>query len=176
MFLSIVIPAYNVEQYIARCLDSCLNQDIPSDDYEIIVINDGSTDDTLSIIKTYVTHNKNLKYISRENRGLSITRNEGLSKAQGTFIWFVDSDDWIAPNCLASIQKQCKSEIDIFQLRYCLAYEDGKIRPVPLQHGLFVKKSIQSISEVSKENKEKEINVVISSSYEKLHKITNGAL
>lgn len=105
MFLSIVIPSYNVEAYVKDCLNSCFNQHFDCDNYEIIVVNDGSTDSTLQVVNDFISANKvsNLRVVSQENKGLSATRNVGLSIAQGDYVWFVDSDDWIAENSLERI-------------------------------------------------------------------------
>ena len=106
--LSIVIPAYNAEPYLKKCVDSCLLQKGSVPNYEIIIVNDGSTDGTQNIIDEYVNNNINendispkVSFISQLNGGLSKARNEGLKKAQGEYVWFVDSDDWIAENALS---------------------------------------------------------------------------
>ena len=78
---SLIIPVYNVESYLANCLDSCLNQDIPHSDYEIIVVNDGSPDNSQSIIDMYVNKYDNIIPIVKENGGLSSARNAGLDIA-----------------------------------------------------------------------------------------------
>ena len=106
--LSIVIPAYNAEPYLRKCVDSCLLQKGSIPNYEIIIVNDGSTDGTQAIIDEYVNLNVNendknpqVSFISQPNGGLSKARNEGQKKAQGEYVWFVDSDDWIAENALS---------------------------------------------------------------------------
>lgn len=114
--LSIIIPAYNVEQYILDCLESVFAQDLSPDEFEVIVINDGSTDSTLEYIQHFQekNNNQNLKIISQENKGLSGTRNLGLQIAKGEYVWFVDSDDWIEKKCLGylkDIMKFQKPEI-----------------------------------------------------------------
>lgn len=110
MLLSIVIPAYNAEPYLRKCVDSCLHQKGNLPNYEIVIVNDGSTDGTQGIIDKYVNDNLNanvndnnpkVSYISQPNGGLSKARNEGLKKAKGEYVWFVDSDDWIAENALS---------------------------------------------------------------------------
>lgn len=103
MKLSIIIPAYNVEQYIEKCLNSCLEQDIPTNEYEIIVVNDGSLDASLAIANRIATTTNNITVVSQENGGLSAARNTGLSLAKGEYVWFIDSDDWIESNCLGSL-------------------------------------------------------------------------
>ncbi|MDH6314239.1 glycosyltransferase involved in cell wall biosynthesis [Parabacteroides sp. PFB2-10] len=103
MHLSLIIPVYNVEAYLEECLDSCLEQDIPHSDYEIIAINDGSPDGSLAILERYAAKYPNITVLSQENRGLSATRNRGIEVAKGEYIWFIDSDDWIEKNCLSSL-------------------------------------------------------------------------
>lgn len=90
--ISIIIPAYNAEQYIGQCLDSILSQD-GAPDFEIIVVNDGSTDNTPQIVREYGYTNHNIRMITQKNRGVSVARNNGLACANGRFITFVDADD-----------------------------------------------------------------------------------
>ncbi len=118
MKLSIVIPVYKVEKYVEKCLRSCAKQDISSDEYEIIVINDGSPDKSLEIVKKIAKEYSNIHVLSQENQGLCQTRNKGLSLAKGDYIWFVDADDWIEKNVLKKLINYCtKNDLDI--LRFC---------------------------------------------------------
>ena len=110
MKLSIIIPVYNVEKYVAKCLRSCVNQNVSSTDYEIIVINDGSTDNSLKIIEGIASDTNNIRIISQPNKGLSEARNTGLKNARGEYVWFVDSDDWIEENCLGRIISKLRDE------------------------------------------------------------------
>lgn len=103
MKLSIIIPVYNVEAYLEECLDSCLEQDIPHADYEIIAINDGSKDNSLAILERYAAKYSNIRVLSQKNSGVSAARNRGMEVAKGEYIWFIDSDDWIEKNCLSSL-------------------------------------------------------------------------
>lgn len=98
--LSIIIPVYNTEKYVGECLDSCLEQDIPRNEYEIICVDDGSTDGSRKVLATYSEKYSNIHVYSQKNQGVSAARNGGISVAQGKYIWFVDSDDYIAVNCL----------------------------------------------------------------------------
>ena len=91
--ISIIIPAYNAEKHIRRCINSVLPQ--LSDDDEIILINDGSTDDTLSIMNEYASENRLVRIIDKENEGVAKTRNRGIVEARGTYICFIDDDDFI---------------------------------------------------------------------------------
>lgn len=103
MLLSIVVPTYNVEKFIENCLESLLAQDIPKESYEILVINDGSTDDSGKIAGIVADNHKNVTLINQENKGLSGARNTGISLAKGKYIYFIDSDDYIAENTLGLI-------------------------------------------------------------------------
>lgn len=103
---SFIIPVYNAEKYLRQCLDSILNQDISKDDYELICINDGSTDNSLNILEEYEAREFNIKLIKNKiSGGVSSARNLGLRHAVGEYIWFVDSDDAIRENCLGQIDK-----------------------------------------------------------------------
>ena len=98
--VSFIVPFYNVEQYIAKCLDSLIDQDIPESDYEIICVNDCSPDNSRNIVIEYQKKHTNIILIEHEtNKKLGSARNTGLSKAKGQYVWFVDSDDWILSNC-----------------------------------------------------------------------------
>lgn len=96
--VSIVIPVYNTEEYLEKTIKSCLNQTF--ENLEIIIINDGSTDNSLNIANEYKCINNNIKVISTENRGLSEARNRGITEAQGKYIYFLDSDDSIKTNTI----------------------------------------------------------------------------
>ncbi len=103
--LSIIIPMYNCEKYINDCLDSILESDLPKDEYEVIIINDGSKDKGPEIAQKYVSAHNNFTYLTQENQGQSVARNYGLEKAKGEYVWFVDGDD-----------KLDNSLIDLFSL------------------------------------------------------------
>lgn len=113
--LSIIIPFYNVEKYIAQCLDSVYRQDIPEEEYEVICVNDASPDHSRDIVLEYQELHKNLVLIEHEqNKKLGAARNTGRSIARGKYIWNVDSDDYIEKNCLAAILEKCeKNNLDI---------------------------------------------------------------
>ena len=98
MLLSIIIPIYNAELYLRRTLDSVMNQGLHDDEWELILVNDGSTDDSLSICKDYQSRYPFLiKVISQKNSGVSSARNVGIKKASGKFIYFMDADDYLMP-------------------------------------------------------------------------------
>lgn len=103
MDLSIIIPTYNAEKHINKCLNSILNQ--KPKNTEIIIVNDGSTDNTLEICKQYANTNPNIKIITKENAGQGLARNAGLEIATGEYITFIDSDDYFEDNCLNEVLK-----------------------------------------------------------------------
>ena len=103
LFLSFIVPVYNVEKYLRDCLDSLLTQNVEQGEYEIICVNDGSTDGSLAILCEYEKEYKNVRVVDKENGGVSSARNAGLQAAQGEYIWFVDGDDFIQSNCLKNV-------------------------------------------------------------------------
>ena len=105
MLLSIIIPVYKTEKFIRQCLDSCLNQDIAPSEYEIICVDDGSPDQCGRILDEYCSKYANVSVIHKENGGVSSARNIGIEHAQGDYIWFIDSDDFIEFNSLATIKE-----------------------------------------------------------------------
>lgn len=104
MFLSLIIPVYNAERYIGQCLDSLLNQNLPDQDYEIVCVNDGSKDRSLSILEGYANAHANIRIVNKENGGVTTARNAGLDAAKGDFIWFIDADDLVKENILAQLK------------------------------------------------------------------------
>lgn len=133
--LSIIIPVYNVELYIERCLRSCLEQDLLSEDYEIIVVNDGTKDNSISIVKRLQKEYNNIKLIEQTNKGLSAARNTGLRNALGEYIWFVDSDDFIKRNCLSDLLSVAyNNSLDVLCFNLQLYFENGKIIPYTIKY------------------------------------------
>lgn len=125
MILSVIVPVYNVSRYLSKCLDSILNQDIGQDNYEIIVINDGSTDNSGEIAQEYAHKHSNIILICQENQGLSGARNTGISVARGEYIQFVDSDDYLEPNVLGQlINRAQRDNLDMLRFNYQNVNED----------------------------------------------------
>lgn len=118
MKISVIVPAYNAEKTISRCLDSILNQNF--DDFEIIIINDGSNDGTEKILNQYIHKDSRVKVINKKNAGVSSARNDGLNKASGEFILFVDSDDYIEQNALGLVLENIKDKHDAVLFGYKL--------------------------------------------------------
>ena len=114
--LSILIPAYNVERWLPRCLNSILSQ--VEDDIEIVIVDDGSTDTTLQCANEFAEKWNNIRVYSKHNEGVGAARNYLLDKACGEFIWFVDSDDYIAEGALRHIFSELNSTIDLLSVSY----------------------------------------------------------
>lgn len=126
MRLSIIVPVYNVEQWLNRCLDSLYKQELSEDEFEVILVNDGSTDNSLSIAETFASHHSNVRVVTRENGGLSAARNTGLEYAQGDYVWFVDSDDFIESDSIKPILMCAENNmLDMMCFYFQLAFEDG---------------------------------------------------
>lgn len=114
-FFSIIIPVYNGEKYIEFCLNSIISQTLK--DWELILIDDGSTDKTPELLHKYV--NKNIYLISKSNEGVSVARNKGLDIAKGEYILFVDADDILYPNALSTLyDSQKKMKVDYLRYEY----------------------------------------------------------
>ena len=132
MNLSIVVPIYNVAPYLRKCVDSLLAQDIS--DYEIILVDDGSTDDSGAIADELLAYPQplpkgkgvSMKVIHQENAGLSAARNSGINAAQGDYIMFVDSDDYLESNVLGALMEQVECDnLDVLRFRYQNVRESG---------------------------------------------------
>lgn len=129
MFLSFVIPLYNCESYIADCLESILSCQLPIKEYEIIVVDDGSKDDGVKIIKNYCKKHDNIILIQQENKGASIARNVGIDNARGEYVWFVDADDRIERKVLDIVFNDYKNDntIDLFCFNHTCVNFDGDV-------------------------------------------------
>lgn len=115
--ISVIIPAYNAEKYIEKCIQSIIKQDYR--DFEIIIVNDGSTDDTKAICEKYVKLDNRIKLVNTENRGAGSARNTGISKASGRYISFIDADDYICEDYYTRMYEMLKEEdADIVEGHY----------------------------------------------------------
>lgn len=123
--VSVIVPVYNVEKYLRKCLDSIINQTLK--DIEIIVVNDGTKDNSQDIIDEYTKKYKNIKGYIKENGGLSSARNYGIKRAVGEYISFIDSDDYIKDDMLEKMyNKAKKDDLDIVVCDSIEIYEDGR--------------------------------------------------
>lgn len=124
--LSVIVPTYNAGDNIRRCIESILNQNIQN--VEILVINDGSTDNSSQIVKKYVKQNpEKITYYEKENTGVADTRNFGISIAKGKYILFIDSDDYIKQGLLKELQKYIEQDIDIIKFKLERVNENNDI-------------------------------------------------
>lgn len=127
--ISIIIPCYNVEKYLPKCLDSIVNQTYKN--LEIICINDGSTDNTLDLLNKYKLNDSRIVVIDQENSGVSAARNNGLNYVTGDYIMFVDSDDWIdLYTCEIALNKALSNDYDLVIWNYIREFPNN---PMPKQ-------------------------------------------
>ena len=125
--ISVIVPVYNGEKYIKKCLDSIVNQTI-FHDILVIVVDDGSTDNTLHILRAYEKNYKNIMVQSILNAGVSNARNVGLEAATGDYITFVDSDDWLDYDCCEKMYRKAReSEADIVAAGFYISNDDKDI-------------------------------------------------
>ena len=147
--VSVIIAAYNCDKYINQCIDSLLNQSFKN--FEIIVVDDGSTDRTYSILNEYKTKNKNLYIYRQKNKYAGVARNNGLSRAKGEYVLFLDADDFFEPNMLMLAYQRAKSvdaDIVVFKGReYNDVTKEFKNCRFPLSPELFPNKAVISAGE-----------------------------
>lgn len=126
MFISVIIPVFNVEKYIEQCIESVINQTL--NDIEIICVNDGSTDKSLEILKKYQQKDARIKILNQENKGAGAARNTGLNAANGEYIYFLDGDDYIEQIALEKLYKQIiKKNADICLCKHKTFDDETKI-------------------------------------------------
>ena len=158
-FVSVIVPVYNVEKYISKCLDSLVNQTLKN--IEIIVVNDGTKDNSQEIVDRYVKKYSNVKSYIKENGGLSSARNFGLEYAKGDYIAFVDSDDWI--------------ELDMYEKMYAKAISDDFDMVVSDLKYVYKNKTVNASSNIDKdiygkENLKKYMTKIYPVAWNKLYK------
>lgn len=122
--VSVVIPVYNVEQYLERCLDSIINQTL--NDIEIICVNDGSTDKSLEILEKYASNDSRIKILSQENGGHAVATNNGINLATGEYLFLMDSDDILKIDALEKTYNVAKEKDVDFVLFKAINYDDAK--------------------------------------------------
>jgi len=127
MKLSIIVPVYNIASFIGPCLESILKSDLIPTDYEVIVVNDGSTDESPKLIEWFASNHDQIKIIHQENKGLGGARNTGISHASGEYIWFVDGDDLvIGEHIMGAIQEAVSKAVDVLAFDFLPINESGK--------------------------------------------------
>lgn len=125
--ISIIIPIYNVESYVGKTLESVFQTTAPLDSYEVIVVNDGTKDGSMNVVRRFENH-PSLAIVEQENQGLSAARMKGLSMATGEYVWFIDSDDYLVEDGVGKVLNLLSEmqdvEVLMFPLRW--VYEDGR--------------------------------------------------
>ena len=126
MRLSIIIPVYNVEPYVGKMLSSVFDTTASAEDFEVIVVNDGTKDGSMAVVRQFADR-ANLMVINQENQGLGAARMNGLSFAKGQYVWFVDSDDWLVEDGVGKVLALLTDlpERDVLMFPLLWRYEDG---------------------------------------------------
>lgn len=146
ILISVIMPIYNAEEYLHDSIGSILSQDI--DNYELILINDGSTDGSLKVIKEYEKKYKNIRVLSRENKGILKSRLEGVEIAKGEYVLFVDADDALSKDALKTYSKYLEEKkYDIIRGNYELITDKGNVKKV----------EFDKIESISKKDYKKEV-------------------
>lgn len=138
MRLTYIITVYNTQELIPRCINSVLNQDVKPEDYEILLVDNGSTDGSGDICDEYTRKYSNVRVLHLENLGAGASRNSGVLNAKGEYIWYLDSDDTIEPNVVGWLLQKAESDnLDVLGFDLQLAYEDedlniSRYEPFPI--------------------------------------------
>lgn len=145
--ISIIVPVYNVEQYLERCVNSLINQTYKN--IEIILVDDGSPDQCPQLCDNYANSDSRIKVIHKTNGGLSDARNVGLDNATGEYIAFVDSDDWVENDFIETLCKNAEKEnADISIIGCTLVWDDGRKKPGSKDKGYYVFNKEKAIKEM----------------------------
>lgn len=128
MKLSVVVPVYNVERYVRRCILSIINQeDALFKDIELIIVNDGTKDKSIEQIQDLIDQYDNISLINQENQGLSMARNNGMVEAKSDYVWFIDSDDWIAKDAVKTLMPYLNGVNDLVSFGMIESSENGEV-------------------------------------------------
>ena len=145
--LSVIVPVFRVEKYLDRCVMSLLHQDLSADEYEIILVDDGSDDTCPQKCDEYAAQHKQIVAIHQPNKGLSGARNTGIKAAKGKYICFVDSEDYIEPNTYSSLVRQAqKEQLDALAFRLQLIFNKKKLMKL---NGQLVMKLLRYMKKVN---------------------------
>lgn len=132
MKLSIIVPLYKSATWLPKCVESLVQQDLQADEYEIILVNDGSPDNSLEMAEEYAAKYANIVVLSQENKGTSGARNTGLRYASGEYVCFVDPDDYIQTNSLkALVDQMAEEQLDMLRFNYTMVDENYHILTQP---------------------------------------------
>lgn len=129
--LSFVVPCYNVERYVGHCLDGILSCGLSSNEYEVICVNDCSSDSTLAVLRRYAMHNAQIRVLNLEqNIGFGAVRNIAVENARGRYIWFVDSDDAIISNVVVELLERAENnQLDVLAFNFDALNEEQQLMP-----------------------------------------------
>lgn len=132
MLLSYIVPVYNTRAYLAKCLDSLFDQGLQSDDFEVLVVDDGSTDGSRDVVEAMLADRPQLRLITQANAGVSAARNHALDQARGRYVQFVDSDDYLERGMMARLlQRAVDEDLDVLQFNYKTITAEGQTMAVP---------------------------------------------
>ncbi|WP_455669348.1 glycosyltransferase family 2 protein [Phocaeicola sp.] len=133
--ISFIVPVYNVEKYVGKCLESILTQISVFPRSEIIIVNDGSNDDSMKVVEEYTFQYDFISIINQKNSGLSMARNHGEEAATGDYIWFVDSDDWLESNALQVLRSTMKvyPGMDVYATGLRWVNDEGEIKRIDIR-------------------------------------------
>lgn len=130
MRLTIVVPVYNAASFLRRCLDSILRQGLSDEDYEVLLVNDGSTDNSLEICEEYSARYKPFRILNQENQGVSVARNKGIDNAQGEWIAFLDADDYLLNDGYAKVFLPFEDKEQVEIIHYFSTYDFLPVRSI----------------------------------------------
>jgi glycosyltransferase involved in cell wall biosynthesis len=126
ILLTYIVPVYNTENYVIKCLQSIVNQGIAEDEYEVVVVDDGSPDNSKAVIQDFIATHHQVRLISQANAGLSAARNTGIDNARGRYLHFVDSDDFLVPGTMGPLLKRAVDEnLDMLLFNFKNVDSDG---------------------------------------------------
>ena len=147
--VTVIVPVYNCEEYIPACLQSLLAQTLPQSEFEVLLINDGSTDNSAEICRRLAEEHANVRFFDKENGGVSSTRNMGIENAEGKYFLFLDADDTLTPDTLKTVSQffdKHYDEIDMVTYRIVPFWEDHRY-PLHYRYKILQKTGIYDLNE-----------------------------
>ena len=130
ILLTYIIPVYNTERYVLRCLQSIVNQQLWPDDYEVLVVDDGSTDGSRAVVEAFAAEHRQVKLLTQQNAGVSAARNMAMDNARGRYLMFVDSDDRLGDDVIHRlVQRAIDDELDVLSFNYECEDAQGNVLP-----------------------------------------------
>lgn len=130
ILLTYIIPVYNTERYVLRCLQSIVNQQLWPDDYEVLVVDDGSTDGSRAVVEAFAAEHRQVKLLMQQNAGVSAARNLAMDNARGRYLMFVDSDDRLGDDVIHRVvQRAIDDDLDVLSFNYECEDAQGNVLP-----------------------------------------------